>query len=348
MSRHHNPFSETSPPDYSVVGAPLTSPWSRPPSRQSNQRSSHSHRDSVNSGVSDYSSWSPTRRDSKQVSIVHVYRLTAGSTQLQFLINVDPGSTSDEFIISLSMKAGCVERKICEPTTLKLAIDPRKLEFCVFLFPPKTSLPAGCLYALRVWLRANGVDHRLFSEDDLWIGDDPDFNSIADASFARLHKLNPDSQVYRGRVGKAELNFIARWTTTGGNSYKLTLDYKAGGVGRTLFEDLELQLDCDPQEVLFVIYTVPMTSIPPGATHRVRLWLRCPVAASRTSTHAQAYVYQRIWKSDELKVGSELDFSLLGRNVIMAVSEYHGTRPRASLSASSVSAYSDTAPLLKR
>jgi hypothetical protein len=47
-------------------------------------------------------------------------------------------------------------------------------------------LPAGCLYSLRVWLRANGVDHRLFGEDELWLGADPDFGTVENASFACL------------------------------------------------------------------------------------------------------------------------------------------------------------------
>ncbi|KDQ64200.1 hypothetical protein JAAARDRAFT_52182 [Jaapia argillacea MUCL 33604] len=219
------------------------------------------------------------------------------------------------------MKAGCVERQICEPVMLKLGVDIRKLEFSVFLFPPKKSLPAGCLYALRVWIRANGVEHRLFSDDDLWIGDDPDFNSIADASLARLFQVNPYYQIYNARVGKAELNFIARWTAVGAsahNDYTLSLEYAAGGIGRTLFKGLDLHVECDPREVLFIFYTVPITSTPPGASHRLRVWLRCPVTAKAPSG-SQTYIFQRIWKTDELKVGSELDFSLLGRGVIMGV-----------------------------
>jgi hypothetical protein len=34
-----------------------------------------------------------------------------------------------------------------------------------------------------VWLRANGVDHRLFGEDELWLGADPDFGMVENASF---------------------------------------------------------------------------------------------------------------------------------------------------------------------
>ncbi|KAJ7827672.1 hypothetical protein B0H14DRAFT_2814172 [Mycena olivaceomarginata] len=55
------------------------------------------------------------------------------------------------------------------------------------LLPGKNDvLPAGCLYSLRVWLRANGVDHRFFGEDDLWLGADPDFGTVENASFACL------------------------------------------------------------------------------------------------------------------------------------------------------------------
>lgn len=78
------------------------------------------------------------------------------------------------------------------------------------VFPGKTTIPAGCLYSYRVWLRVNFVDHRIFGDDELWVGKDPDFSSITDASFARLKSTTPHSQLYDGVVGRARVQFIAR------------------------------------------------------------------------------------------------------------------------------------------
>ena len=61
------------------------------------------------------------------------------------------------------------------------------------VFPGKATIPAGCLWSYRVWLRVNFVDHRIFGDDELWVGKDPDFSSIADASFARLKSNNVNS-----------------------------------------------------------------------------------------------------------------------------------------------------------
>jgi len=78
------------------------------------------------------------------------------------------------------------------------------------VFPGKTSIPVGCLWSLRVWLRSNGVDHRLFGEDELWVGKDPDFNAIGDASFARLKQHDQGVQTYLGFVGRAAVTFTVR------------------------------------------------------------------------------------------------------------------------------------------
>ena len=68
----------------------------------------------------------------------------------------------------------------------------------------------GSLWSLRAWLRVNAVDHRLFNEDELWIGKDLDFSSVADASFARLKNVDTRTQVYHGSVGRAVVMFIVR------------------------------------------------------------------------------------------------------------------------------------------
>ncbi len=77
-------------------------------------------------------------------------------------------------------------------------------------YPPRACLPQGCLFALRVWLRAGDIDHRLFSEDALWIGKDPDFYSIQDATFARLRSVNSQTLLYKIVVGRALMDFTIR------------------------------------------------------------------------------------------------------------------------------------------
>ena len=81
-------------------------------------------------------------------------------------------------------------------------------------FPGKQSYPTGCLWSLRIWLRVNGVDHRIFGEDELWVGRDPDFNSIAEASFARLKAAEGDRQLYNAYVGKALVTFVVKYART--------------------------------------------------------------------------------------------------------------------------------------
>lgn len=78
-------------------------------------------------------------------------------------------------------------------------------------FPPRSSLPTGCLHHLRVWLRTPaGIDHRIFGEQDLWFGRDPDFTTIANASFASLRHTTQDMSIYQGIVGRAYVNFTIR------------------------------------------------------------------------------------------------------------------------------------------
>ena len=129
-----------------------------------------------------------------------------------------------KYTFNLSFKANGIERPLCEPTVRTLKVDPRKLDFAVLcvveaspltcrlnphssVFPGKNSVPAGCLWSLRVWLRVNGVDHRLFGDDELLVGKDPDFNSIGDASFARMKHADAKEQIYQAYVGRALISF---------------------------------------------------------------------------------------------------------------------------------------------
>lgn len=122
----------------------------------------------------------------------------------------------------------------------------------------------------------NGVDHRLFADDELWVGKDLDFHSIADASFVRLKSVDSKSQVYHGFVGQALVTFTCRyvlpfralidallqchshnhslrWHRVNDNLYKYSLDYESHGVGANLFEDFRLRIDGDPRTVTFLI-----------------------------------------------------------------------------------------------
>ncbi|KAJ6515261.1 hypothetical protein C8R45DRAFT_1086481 [Mycena sanguinolenta] len=260
---------------------------------------------------------------------LYTYNLLAAGAPLTFLLSVEPVNgkpTPGKYTIRLSLKADDVERQIGEPFSLRLSVDPRNLEFVVFLFPGKNNvLPVGCLYSLRVWLRANGVDHRIFGEDELWVGADPDFGTVENASFACLRPASvadSDAQVYDAIVGRARVQFVIRWHPLGDRHYRYTMDYVAGGVGNVLMDDLRLRIEGDPRQVTFLVYTVPVRSAPTGASHRVRLWLKTrsdpPTPVSPTQAPAvESYVYQRVWKSDAFKIGARLDFEAIDARLVM-------------------------------
>jgi len=246
---------------------------------------------------------------------------------MEFLISVEPDSGKPKpgkYTFRLSFKTNGIERSLGEPTTRNLNADPRKLEFIVFIFPGKSGLPTGSLWSLRVWLRVNFVDHRLFGDDELWVAKDPDFNSIGEASFARLKSADAGEQVYQAYVGRALVSFIIRWKLISNKIYKYSMEYEANGVGDSLLEDFKLRLDGDPRAISFLIFTIPSNSVPVGASHKLRLWIRSLVqlpTADPTSYSLpfnDSYIYQRIWKCDNFKIGSRLDFQSLGNKMVMA------------------------------
>ncbi|KAJ7222691.1 hypothetical protein C8J57DRAFT_1440281 [Mycena rebaudengoi] len=257
--------------------------------------------------------------------------MDAAGTLLTFFISVEPSTgrpSPGKYTFRLSLKVNDVERPIGEPASLLLGVDPRTLEFAVFVFPGKKNvLPAGGLYSLRVWLRVGGIDHRVFGEDDLWLGKDLDFHAVADASFARLRSVTHDTQVYDAVVGRAKVQFIVRWKHVSARLYKYSMEYEAGGVGATLIDDLRLILDSDPRRVTFLIYSIPIPSMPRGASHHLRVWLKSfvPPVPEDSPVFNDSYVYQRLWKSDTFKIGGRLDFEALGPKLIMGVS---GGRPQ--------------------
>ncbi|KAJ7461979.1 hypothetical protein FB451DRAFT_1404473 [Mycena latifolia] len=258
---------------------------------------------------------------------VYTYSMLATGVSLKFCISVEPSNgrpTPGAYTFRLSLKMNEVERPIGDPVSLRLSVDPRRLTFSVFLFPgTKNIVPAGSLYSMRVWLRVNGIDHRVFGEDELWVGKDLDFGAIENASLARLKTVMPDGVVYEAVVGRARVQFIIRRQHLGEGSYKYSLEYEAAGVGATLIDDLRLVIDGDPRRLDFVIYTVPVRSVPVGASHRLRVWLKSldppvPPDASVVS-FPKSYVYQHVWKSDVFKIGARLDFETLGPSLIMGV-----------------------------
>ncbi|KIM46541.1 hypothetical protein M413DRAFT_64889 [Hebeloma cylindrosporum] len=261
---------------------------------------------------------------------VYTYRLVANNTPMQFFISVEPESgkpIAGTYTFRLSFKANGIERSLAEPTTRILTVDPRTLDFVVFIFPGKSCLPTGCLWSLRIWLRVKFTDHRIFGDDDLWVAKDPDFNSIGDASFARMKNATTGEQVYNAYIGRALVTFIVRWQNVSNDLYKYSLDYEADGVGDNLFKDFKLKLDSDPRSITFLIFSMPSNSIPAGASHKLRVWLRSlvPLPASDPTTSYvlpfnDSYIYQRIWKCDSFKIGHRLDFDSLGAKMVTAFS----------------------------
>lgn len=265
---------------------------------------------------------------------VYTYKLLANVTPIQFMISVEPSSGKPlpgKYTFRLSFKVNGIERSLAEPTTRTLKVDPRQLNFAVFIFPGKARLPANCLWSLRVWLRVNNIDHRLFGDDELWVAKDPDFAAIGEASFARLKYIDPGDntgeQVYSGYVGKALVTFIVRWACVSNKLYKYSLMYEAAGVGDMLFEDFRLRLDGDPRTVSFLIFAVPSLSMPAGASHKLFIWIRSLVPLSASNPSASyvlpfndSHIYQRIWTNESFKIGGALDFQSLGPKMIMGCS----------------------------
>ncbi|KAG8219003.1 hypothetical protein J3R82DRAFT_4751 [Butyriboletus roseoflavus] len=73
-----------------------------------------------------------------------------------------------------------------------------------------------------------------------------------------------------------------------------------------------------------MIYTHKIPSTPPGASHRLRFWLKTPHfqhhPSSRSSYPAEhpSYLYQRLWKSDDFKIGAHLGFESVGDKIVLA------------------------------
>ncbi|KAJ7827684.1 hypothetical protein B0H14DRAFT_2163631, partial [Mycena olivaceomarginata] len=185
-------------------------------------------------------------------------------------------------------------------------------------FPGKNDvLPAGCLYSPRVWLRANGVHHRLFGEDELWVGADPEFGMVENASFGCLWPGGatalgvPDAQVYDAVVGRARVQFVIRWVSV---SFFSVHPHNTGAVSRT-----SNGRPAPPglRRVAFLVYTVPVRSVPAGASHRLRACLKTRRDDPSAGALDDSYAYQRVRRSDAFKIGARLDFEALGPRIVM-------------------------------
>jgi hypothetical protein len=128
---------------------------------------------------------------------------------------------------------------------------------------PKPSLPEGSLYCVRVWMEAgpNNVQHRIFSDDNLWVARDPPFHTVDHIALTQLAPTIPImsdmywSRTYRGFVGRAPCDFIPSLTllTHFDRVYSVALDYESGGVKRRVFDNLKVRLYCRLEDISFVI-----------------------------------------------------------------------------------------------
>ena len=99
-----------------------------------------------------------------------------------------------------------------------------------------------------------------------------------------------------------------RWECLKESVYSLTIEYEAGGVGKPLLENMIVRLDFPPRDLGCHIYSIPLDSKPVGATHRLRIWLRSPSPFNSEGDSFRTYTYQRVWSTDEFRIGGFLDF----------------------------------------
>jgi len=74
----------------------------------------------------------------------------------------------------------------------------------------------------------------------------------------------------------------------------------------------------------FIFSTIPVHSMPPGATHRLRVWVKTLVplipnpVVSQPLPFNDSVIYHRIYKAEDFKVGGRLEFHSLGNRLVMA------------------------------
>ena len=195
--------------------------------------------------------------------------------------SIEATSQTNEYDLSLTFKSGGIEQGLGGNETATILIDPTLLKFHILyvafrpfstdlpphLIPfsifPKPSLPEGSLHCVRVWMEAgpNNVQHRIFSDNNLWIARDPPFHTVSHMALAQLAPTTPIisdaywSRTYRSFVGRAPCDFIASLTllTSFDRVYSVTLDYEAGAVKRRIFDNIKVRLSCRLEDIHFVI-----------------------------------------------------------------------------------------------
>ncbi|KAG6868127.1 hypothetical protein C0993_007331 [Termitomyces sp. T159_Od127] len=67
--------------------------------------------------------------------------------------------------------------------------------------------------------------------------------------------------------------------------------------------------------------SVPINSVPAGSSHRIRIWTKSlvntPTTEPSTLPFQDAYIFQRIYKNDMLKIGAHLDFENMSTKATM-------------------------------
>jgi hypothetical protein len=71
------------------------------------------------------------------------------------------------------------------------------------------------------------------------------------------------------------------------------------------------------RRVAFLVYTVPVRSVPAGASHRLRAWLKTRRDDPSAGALDDSYAYQRVRRSDAFKIGARLNFEALGPRIGM-------------------------------
>src|ERR1700691_5411965 len=203
---------------------------------------------------------------------------------------VDPHS--GQYMFTLSVKAGGLERTLCDPVVMKLFTGPHQLDFAalcvaivgkgrlaIILTKNPVSFPRKLVFRLTVYFACGSgfalVTQTTVSSRKMSFG-------LAKTRTSGLSEMLilPSSQVahiscfsIKDSLEKPWSNLslgllrqyhdeksgllkrAPRWNVTDGNLYKITLEYEAGGVGRILLDDCHIRLDegCDPQTIAFVL-----------------------------------------------------------------------------------------------
>jgi hypothetical protein len=135
-------------------------------------------------------------------------------------VSANPSLSNSHSTRNNSTSASCTSTPLLSLDIIGLPSKPP-----TSLFPPKHSLPRRCLYSLRVWLRHQNVDQRIFADDALWVGTNPNFSAIPDAILATAWYQAPDRQLYKCHVGRAEVSFTLTCVLTFTSCFRSNVGY---------------------------------------------------------------------------------------------------------------------------